>query len=297
MIDKHDENNLPDFDSLWDYNHPEKTEIKFRELLPAAKKSDNLQYFLQLLTQIARTQGLQRKFDDAHKTLDEAEGLMTGEMKKEKIRYLLERGRTYNSSNFLDKAKPLFLKAWKLGLESGEDFYAIDAAHMMAIVESQDEALNWNEKALELAEKSQDDKAKKWLGALYNNIGWTYHDRGDYDKALDYFVKDFKWYSENNKHNEARIARWSIAKSMRSLNRIDEALGMQKSILKEIEENNLEPDGFVYEEVGECLLALKKATESQPYFKQAYELLSKDIWLTSNEPARIERIKKLGNLS
>jgi hypothetical protein len=28
--------NLPDFDSLWDYSAPDKTEIKFRELLAAA---------------------------------------------------------------------------------------------------------------------------------------------------------------------------------------------------------------------------------------------------------------------
>ena len=25
--------NLPDFDSLWDYSHPDQTEIKFRETL------------------------------------------------------------------------------------------------------------------------------------------------------------------------------------------------------------------------------------------------------------------------
>ncbi|TMI53740.1 hypothetical protein E6H15_07365, partial [Candidatus Bathyarchaeota archaeon] len=61
---------LPDFDKLWDYAHPEISEQRFRELLPRALDSLDLSYLAQLLTQIARAEGLQRKFEDAHKTLD-----------------------------------------------------------------------------------------------------------------------------------------------------------------------------------------------------------------------------------
>jgi hypothetical protein len=45
---------LPDFDSLWDYDHPGPTEKKFRELLPAAVDSLDISYLSELLTQIAR---------------------------------------------------------------------------------------------------------------------------------------------------------------------------------------------------------------------------------------------------
>jgi hypothetical protein len=55
--------NLPDFDSLWDYSNPDQTEIKFREILLQIPENDPVH--LELLTQIARTQGLQRKFDEA----------------------------------------------------------------------------------------------------------------------------------------------------------------------------------------------------------------------------------------
>jgi len=61
---------LPDFDALWNYNDPQQTELKFRELLQTAKESNNTSYYAQLLTQIARAEGLQRKFEDAHRTLD-----------------------------------------------------------------------------------------------------------------------------------------------------------------------------------------------------------------------------------
>lgn len=56
---------LPDFDSLWDYNHPAETERRFRELLPVATSSADRSYCAQLLTQIARTLGLQRRFDES----------------------------------------------------------------------------------------------------------------------------------------------------------------------------------------------------------------------------------------
>jgi hypothetical protein len=49
---------LPDFDRLWDYDHPEVSEQAFREILPLANSPDAEQYRLELLTQIARAQGL-----------------------------------------------------------------------------------------------------------------------------------------------------------------------------------------------------------------------------------------------
>src|SRR5713226_9326469 len=84
---------LPDFDSLWDYDHPGATERKFREFLPAALDSRDFPYLTQLLTQIARAEGLQRKFQDAHETLDRVEkALLKAEADdKTKVRYLLER--------------------------------------------------------------------------------------------------------------------------------------------------------------------------------------------------------------
>src|SRR6185503_17574880 len=89
---------LPAFDKLWNYNDPVATEAKFRELLPAAEKSADLSHHAQLLTQIARTQGLQGRFDGAHATLDSVEKMLTDDLKLARVRYLLERGRAFNSA-------------------------------------------------------------------------------------------------------------------------------------------------------------------------------------------------------
>jgi tetratricopeptide (TPR) repeat protein len=286
---------LADFDALWDYDHPDSTEAKFRELLPAARKSGDADYRAQLLTQIARTQGLQMKFDDAHKTLDRVESMLTDELAVARIRYLLERGRVYNSSNEADSARPHFLEAWKAALANQQDYYAIDAAHMMAIIEPPEEQLVWSEKAMDQAERSSDDRAKRWLGSLYNNTGWTYHDMGQYEKALEMFQKSLAWNEKQGHEEYARIAKWTIARTYRSMERLEEALEMQRGLEREIEEKDLETGGYVYEEIAECLLTLGREAESKKYFKLAYDHLSKDQWLQANQPDRLKRLQELSS--
>lgn len=178
-----------DFDSLWNYDQPAQTESKFRELLPQAEASGDTAYYAELLTQIARTLGLQQKFEAAHQVLDEVEKLLSVAGERPKVRYLLERGRVYNSSKQPDTAKTLFEQAWNLGLSDGYDFFSVDAAHMMAIVSPAEKALEWNLTAVKLAESSSDPKARNWLGSLYNNIGWTYFEEKKYDSALTVFQK------------------------------------------------------------------------------------------------------------
>lgn len=273
-----------DFDTLWNYDDPAGTEAKFRELLPTLSDADAT---LQLKTQIARAQGLQRQFEAAHKTLDEVERSLTNASPTVQVRYLLERGRVFNSSGVRDRARPLFLQAWENAQQHRLDFFAVDAAHMLGIIEPPDEALRWNERAVALAEKSADPKAQNWLGSLYNNIGWAYYDKREFTKALEVFERDLKWFEGRKRDEQARIARYSIGKTLRALGRLDEALATQRAIEK------LSPDGCVYEEIAECLLASKRRNEARPYFAQAYELLSKDEWLVTSEPKRVERLKQL----
>lgn len=284
-----------DFDTLWDYNRPGETEMKFRELLPAARATGDPSYHAQLLTQIARAEGLQRKFDEAHQTLDEAEKLLTEDLKRARIRYLLERGRTHNSSGQPEKARPLFQQAYELALAEGEDFYTVDAAHMLAIVEPPEQQLAWNLRAIELAEKSEDPRARRWLASLLNNLGWTYHDSGQYETALDTFQKALKWRIEQGDTETTRIARWCVGRALRSLKRIQEAHAIQAALLSEYEEAG-EKSGYVYEELAECLHAQGQTAEAEPYFKLAYEELSKDAWLVNNEAERLERLKALGRV-
>jgi hypothetical protein len=54
-----------------------------------------------------------------------------------------------------------------------------------------------------------------------------------------------------------------------------------------------EKDGYVFEEIGECLFALGRAQEACPFFAEAYEILSMDPSLAGQEPERLARLKSL----
>src|SRR5947209_14337771 len=101
-----------DFEALWNYQDPAGTEAAFRELLPAAGERGDAGYLAELLTQIARCEGLQRRFDEAHATLDEVRQLLSKATPRAHVRYLLERGRVHNTAGEADSAKDDFRAAW-----------------------------------------------------------------------------------------------------------------------------------------------------------------------------------------
>ncbi len=164
---------LADFDQLWNYNKPAETEQTFRALLPDAETSGDADYHAELLTQIARTLGLQQRFGEAHAVLDQVHAMLTDDAMRPRIRYLLERGRVLNSSGAPVQALPLFLEAWETARAAGEDFHAVDAAHMAAIVEKGDAALEWNRRAIEAAEISSQPRARKWGDVMLRSPSTT----------------------------------------------------------------------------------------------------------------------------
>jgi tetratricopeptide (TPR) repeat protein len=279
-------------DRTWDFDRPAETETRFRHeletLSPGAAR-------LELQTQIARTQGLQRQFDAAHATLDGVEKALGGQPPRVGIRYLLERGRVYNSSRRTERAMPLFRQALDKARAAHEDFLAIDAAHMLGIAAPADERLRWNLEALAMTERTDDARSKRWLASLYNNIGWTYHDRGEYATALEYFEKALPAWRSRGGANEVRAARWAIARAYRSLGRYDDALTIQRELAVEGAEAGA-PDGYVDEELGELLLSKGDPLAARPHFARAFKLLDADAGLRASEPERLARLRRLGGV-
>jgi tetratricopeptide (TPR) repeat protein len=282
------------FDDLWDYDDPAGTETKFRAMRPKLEAAGDRSVLLQLDTQIARTLSLQRKFGEAHQLLNSVEPALDSVNPVVRVRWLLERGRTFNSAGKKEPAKKAFLEAWDLGQSIHAEAFVVDAAHMMAIVEEGAEALRWNELALDYARSSEDPQAKRWKGSLLNNLGWTYHKRGNFERALTLFKEALAFRKEEGKDAEIDVAEWCVARTLRSLGRENEALARQQELLRRKEDARRAPDGFVFEELGECLLALGREEEARPWFAKAHQELSRDPWLAENEPERLERLEELG---
>lgn len=286
----------PDFDAMWSFGDPAGTEAKFRTVLEETPLHVGAVYRLELQTQIARALGLQRRFDDAGALLDEIEPQITDDMARVRIRYLLERGRVLNSSGDPAAARPLFIEAWDLARSAEEDALAVDAAHMVALVAPPNDAIDWNERAIAYAEQSDDPRARGWLASLYNNLGWTRHDRGEYDEALRLFECALVEREKAGDPETIGIAKWCIARTLRSLGRVEESLAMQRE-LEAAKADSDSPDGYVCEEIAECLLLLDRPAEAKPYFARAHAVLSKDPWLAESDPDRIARLAKLGGVN
>ena len=281
------------FDELWNYDDPAATETLFRSLLQRLEASGEAARALELRTQIARTLSLQRRFDESNATLDQVAVHLDDAPPVVRVRYLLERGRTLNSSGQRAAARPLFLEAWEAARACGEDGFAVDAAHMVAIVEQGDESVRWNETGLALARSSTDARARRWRASLLNNLGWTWHGRGEYARAHSLFEEALAARLELGKLLEIDVARWCVARSLRSLGKVEEALEKQRDLLRDKEAARRGPDGFVFEEIAECLSALGRGEEARPWFRRAWERLSADRWLPEREPERLERLRRL----
>ena len=279
---------LPKFDTLWNYGDPAGTEAKFRALLPQARASGDVGFELELLTQIARAQGLQGKFDAAHATLDAVEQrLAERDVPVALVRYLLERGRVFNSAGTPGRAMPLFAEAFERAQRIPHWRLAIDAVHMVAIAEpSPEKQVEWNRRGIALVLDHPDQRG--WLFALYNNLGESYLRLRRYDDALACFRNYVALNVERGQEPDV-FATKDIARCLRLLGDADEALATIEPVHRKLQAEG-KPDGWISEEYAECLLAQGRAAEARPHFEVALTMLSADPWVVANEAATLERL-------
>lgn len=216
-----------DIDSYWEYSDPAASEARFRDLLAGATGDERLE----LLTQVARTFSLRKRFDEAHRLLDEVEPQLQKAGLRPRLRYLLERGRAFNSSGEKDKARALFERAWNEGKDTSNEGLAVDAAHMVAITYSgTTRGVTWNERGLALARESRDPKARALIAAMLNNMAWDLHDLGKLEESLAKFREAEAAWIERGQPRQIQVAKWSVAQALRALGRQDEAAIIERKL-------------------------------------------------------------------
>jgi tetratricopeptide (TPR) repeat protein len=285
---------MPALDDLWDYDDPAGSEARFRAAIVAAETGgDAAAAADEARTQLARALGLQGRFDDGHAILDRVDAdHPAGD--RVRVRARLERGRLLRSSGDPAASVTPFEAAWELARSIGEDGLAVDAAHMLALVDAPPGEQAWHRRALDLADTSPDPTARRWRGSLWNNIGWARFEAGDLDGALAAFEAALAARREQGEPRETRVAEWCVARCLRALGRSAEALAVQERLAADATAAGDPDDGHVAEEIGECLLAMGRGEEARPAFARAAALLGADAWLAEHEPERIERLRRLG---
>ncbi len=255
---------------LWDFSQPAVSEQRFRMALARANGDDALI----LQTQIARTYSLRKDFVGARSELRQIASAVGRAGPEAQIRYQLELGRSYVSATHQPEqittesqavARQCFNLALGAARAAKKDALAVDAIHMLAFLDTAPaDQLMWGQAALELVEASTQADAKRWEPSVRNNIGYALHQLGRYDLALTQFQMAAKLRESAADAPATRVAYWMVAWTLRSLNRIDEALRVQLRLERE---NTVAgtPDPFVYEELEALYLAKGDPMRSAHY--------------------------------
>jgi tetratricopeptide (TPR) repeat protein len=275
-------------DSRYDHRTPDQVEEELKQRLPEAEAKGDREEVLRLLTQIARFQGLQQRFAEAHALLDQIEVDLLDDLRAAPIRLLIERGRLFNLARQRERALPLFLAAFEQAMASDLPYLAADAANMVAIVSpNMEDRITWNRKVVALAE--QHECIRPELPSIQYNLGLTYSRLKRYEEALAMFERCVETVDRERRPELERAALASTAQMLRLLQRPAEAL----ALLQRLAATGVD-DGFIQEEIGECMLQLGRPAWSRPHFARAYHSLAKDPWVIRDQPGRLARLHNLG---
>jgi tetratricopeptide (TPR) repeat protein len=228
---------------LWDFDDLDASEARFLEQL--GREPDDAGR-AEVLTQLARIEGLRGDFEESAQLLDRAEQLAGLTVRGE-----LERGRMLRSSGDPDAALPLFEAAYEHAIETGELYLAGDAAHMAAIAGDMDA---WTQRGLDLAER--EPAAAYWRGPLLNNLGWHLHGAGAHREAIAAFEQALTAREQDpEKPYAIEIAHHALSVALRTAGRPDEAIVHAEHAVAWAEQAGVS-DSYFDEEFAACRAAL-----------------------------------------
>jgi len=115
---------------------------------------------------------------------------------------------------------------------AGSPFLVLDALHMLALNDAGHEE-EWATEGFDVLDGARDPRVLRWGVALHNNLGWTLHDSGRLTGALMQFEQAVEAADAYGTAEQRHVARWSVARCLRSLGRTDEALALQRELAAE----------------------------------------------------------------
>jgi tetratricopeptide (TPR) repeat protein len=191
-------------DELWDFDDPAGSEQRFA--VEEASQSHTDSERAELVTQRARALALQRRFADGHALLDSLGDPADAVVR---TRVALETGRLLNSAGRPAEAVPEFEAAARTAETAGLLFLQIDALHMLAIADETRPG-EWAAQAIGLALAAPEDRTRRWLVSLHNNLGWWHFDGGRLTEALGNFRQAQEWAEHVGNEQQRVWAREAI---------------------------------------------------------------------------------------
>jgi tetratricopeptide (TPR) repeat protein len=276
----------------WDFDDLDASERRLRSALAEEGSNEGR---AEVLTQLARVEGLRGNFDAGEHLLVEAAAL-AGDSPIAATRIDLERGRLKRSSGNPEAASPLFESAYERACRAGLWFLAADAAHMVALAApGRDAFVEWTRKGIELAEAHAD--AAYWSGPLLNNLGWEYYESGALDEALEAFEGALHARERNPADGDGiALARYALGKALRAVGRAEDAIPLLEQAVARAESEG-KPDGWFHEELAEEYAAVGRDEDARAHARRALPLLEEDDPSFPGNAARTARLRGLAAAS
>jgi tetratricopeptide (TPR) repeat protein len=280
---------------LWNFDDPAQSEQRFRAALASATGDDAFV----LRTQIARTYGLRGRFAEARAMLRDLEPQLGRVEPEARVRYWLELGRTYASAahpeeaqtaDAKQRAREAYQRAYELAKRDDLDALAVDALHMQAFVDTAPaDQLKWGQAALDLSLSSSQQGARAWEASLRNNVGYALLQLGRNDEALTHFQRALALREQGTDAEATWSARWMVARALRALGRLDEALAIQHRIEREREAAR-KPEADVFEELELLYQAKGDTARAAKYSARRAGAKLRQLLVVSAPVDRVDRV-------
>ncbi len=225
----------------------------YRELLEVAEREEDSSAQVEALSQIARCHLLKGNKEECAQWLAKAEPMATPDDPDGWSRYLGVRGRLEWKRDGKQTAVKTFIEMFDFAREHELNSRAIDAIHMVAIVGTPEEQIEWGRKGIKLAEETN---TSHWLGPLWNNLAITYSDQEDWDQCVAAFHKAREYHWLHGQEVHKLYADYHIGWSLRMKGDHEEALTWLRPVLAWAERlDNEDVIGQASQDMGEITIA------------------------------------------
>lgn len=251
---------------------------EYRAVAEAARAAGDTSSEAEALAQVARMCSLTERLDEGREWLAKAQAVADEAQPWGWTRYLGVRGIFERESGQREVALATFSESCAYAEERGLHVRAIDAAHHAAIVASPAEQLTWAERGIRAAERGDE---RGWLAVLWNNLGSSHEDRGDWPAAAKAYRQARNYHYETGGPLQKFAADWALGRSsLRAgdLASAEELLprclaGARAGVEGVAEAEQREWLGFSLCAHGELLLARGEAEAGRAQLREGRELL------------------------
>jgi hypothetical protein len=186
--------------------------VEYRAAAQAAKSSGDASSEVEALAQVARMHSLAKppRLDEARAELRRAQEVASPDHPWGWTRYLGVRGILEREGGDKTQALATFVEYHDYALARGLYTRAIDAAHHAAIVAPPAEQLRWAKRGIAAAEAGDEEG---WLAVLWNNLGASHEDRGDWKAAVEAYAKAKHYHDRRGGPLQKLAAAWALGRA------------------------------------------------------------------------------------